>query len=113
MKTKISSKNKNVINIKINTEKKKHKGRKRVKHSPPSHGKSSYNSGGGYAMMPPIIINSSQPYPQAVTQPVPQPFPQPVPQYINRPHTYPTPFAQNIPVANAQPIPVNWNRSGE
>ena len=66
MKTKISSKNKNVINIKINTEKKKHKGRKRVKHSAPSNGKSSYNSGGGYAMMPPIIINSSQPYPQAV-----------------------------------------------
>ena len=61
--------------------------------------------------MPPIIINSTQHYPQAVTQPVSQPVSQPVPQYINRPHTNPSQFA-TIPVANAQPISVNWNRSG-
>ena len=59
MKTKITSKNKNVINIKINTEKKaKNKGRRRGKQSSPK-GRSSYNS--GYSVTPPIIIN---PFPQ-------------------------------------------------
>ena len=58
MKTKILSKNKNIINIKINTEKKKKNNRqKRAK--PSSSGKSSYNS--GYSVTPPIIINHAAP----------------------------------------------------
>jgi formate dehydrogenase assembly factor FdhD len=53
MKTKVSQKNKNIINIKINTEKKaKNNRRKRAK--PSGSGKSSYNS--GYSVTPPIII---------------------------------------------------------
>lgn len=64
MKTKISSKNKNVINIKINTEKKdKSKRRKRVRRGGSSGGggNSYHSGGGGFAMMPPIIIQPHQP----------------------------------------------------
>jgi hypothetical protein len=77
MKTKITSKNKNVINIKINTEKKdkKSKKQKRRRASSPK-GRSSYNSG-GYAMMPPIIIQPSPP-------PMPFQSAQPI-QFINPP----------------------------
>jgi hypothetical protein len=58
MKTKVSQKNKNIINIKINTEKKaKNNRRKRAK--APGSGKSSYNS--GYSVTPPIIINHAAP----------------------------------------------------
>ena len=61
MKTKITSKNKNVINIKINTEKKEKKKRqKRTKHSGSPKGRSSYNTG-GYGVAPPIIIQPHQP----------------------------------------------------
>jgi hypothetical protein len=64
MKTKISQKTKNVINIKINTEKKKKNNRqKRSKQSSSPKGRSSYNS--GYNTMPPIIINPAPPvFPQ-------------------------------------------------
>ena len=64
MKTKISSKNKNIINIKINTEKKKKNNRqKRSKQSSSPKGRSSYNS--GYSVMPPIMINPAPPiFPQ-------------------------------------------------
>ena len=64
MKTKISQKNKNIINIKINTEKKaKNNRRKHVKASESLKGKSSFNS--GYNVMPPIIINPAPPiFPQ-------------------------------------------------
>ena len=59
-RTKISSKNKNVINIKINTEKKaKNNRRKRTNQSSSPKGKSSYNS--GYSVMPPIIIQPAAP----------------------------------------------------
>ena len=59
MKTKISQKNKNIINIKINTEKKKKNNRqKRAKAGSPK-GRSSYNS--GYSVTPPIIINQAAP----------------------------------------------------
>ena len=83
MKTKITSKNKNVINIKINTEKKaKNKGRRRGKQSSPK-GRSSYNS--GYSVTPPIIINPFPKYqqPQQInnTTREPQPIQQPM-QYI-------------------------------
>ena len=64
MKTKITSKNKNVINIKINTERKeKVKRKKRVAKRPSSpKGRSSYSGGGGgYGNMPPIIIQPHQP----------------------------------------------------
>ena len=60
MKTKISQKTKNVINIKINTEKKaKNNRRKRAKAPGSPKGKSSYNS--GYSVTPPIIINHAAP----------------------------------------------------
>ena len=64
MKTKISQKNKNVINIKINTEKKaKNNRRKRTKATGSPKDQSSYNS--GYSVMPPIMINPSPPiFPQ-------------------------------------------------
>jgi len=82
MKTKITSKNKNIINIKINTDKraKKSKSRRRPKHTGSPKGRSNYNS--GYSLMPPIIIN-----------PAPAPaFPnytqqQPQINYASREHT--------------------------
>jgi hypothetical protein len=107
MKTKITSKNKNVINIKINTEKKKGKRQKRRPASSPK-GRSSYNTG-GYSMMPPIIIQPSTPQmPFQSAQPI---------QFINPPTSSsnsinvipdrvaetpqppPPPRHQNIPVA--------------
>ena len=113
MKTKITSKNKNVINIKINTEKKaKAKKRNRAKRSGSPNGRSSYNSG-GYGAIPPIII---QPSPSMI-------FPQYNPgvgvlnnssreahSHINEiPHNLPVeqPQPQNIPIAQlvSQPIP--------
>lgn len=60
MKTKITSKNKNIINIKINTERKeKSKRKRRVSKKPSSH--SGGGGGGGYGNIPPIIIQPHQP----------------------------------------------------
>ena len=103
MKTKITSKNKNVISIKINTEKKEKKRRqKRTKHSSSPKGRSSYNTG-GYGVSPPIIIQPHQP----------MVFPQYNPQnglinqtqesnHINHiPEQQPTPSTQpHIPIAH-------------
>jgi len=58
MKSKIVSKNKNVINIRINTGKKE-KRVKKVKRSATGGGRSSYNS--AYTSVPPIIIQPHQP----------------------------------------------------
>ena len=74
MKTKISSKNKNVINIKINTEKKEKKRRRRVVKRGSSGGGGGNNNnggGGGYGQMPPIIIQPHRPmvFPQYNNQP--------------------------------------------
>lgn len=80
MKTKITSKNKNIINIKINTG--KNKKRKQSKPSSSGNGKSSYNT--GYSMMPPIIYNA----------PAPSLFPNNQPQYINNTTTEPVSIKQ-------------------
>ena len=59
MKTKITTKNKNVINIKINTDRKKKKRNRAVKQSNSAQGKSSFSS--GYSTIPPIVIQPQQP----------------------------------------------------
>lgn len=57
-RNKIQAKNKNVINIKINTEKKQKKKTFAKRSGPP---KSRINSSSGYSMMPPIIIQPQAP----------------------------------------------------
>ena len=117
MKTKITSKNKNVINIKINTEKKEKKKRqKRTKHSGSPKGRSSYNTG-GYGVSPPIIIQPHQPmaFPQynppvgLINQPQES-------NHINNPVVHHQPY--HIPIAepvssspyinpvNTKPVPI-------
>ena len=106
--SKITSKNKNVINIKINTEKKsKNKKRKQTNQSGSSKGRSNYNS--GYSVMPPIIINPATP-----TMMLPQYNQQP--QQINYATREPQPIQsvsqipQSVAVTTApdpQPVPVS------
>jgi hypothetical protein len=90
MKTKITSKNKNIINIKINTG--KNKKRKQSKPSSSGNGKSSYNS--GYSMMPPIIYNA----------PTPSLFPNNQPQYINNTTTEPVAIKQEPVAIKQEPV---------
>jgi len=128
MKTKITSKNKNIINIKINTAKKE-KSKKRKRESS-SKGNSSYN------LSPPIIIQPQQPVifpqynphsnfinshtrennqlfnnPTAIAEPYHIPIAQTVntSSYINPTSTSSIPIAQSLPRKYRFSIPQNEN----
>ena len=95
-RTKITSKNKNVINIKINTEKKSKNKRRASKHSGSPKGRSGYNM--GYAQMPPIIIQPPQQmmFPNYHQQPQINNTAR-EPQHINAVHE---PVVNHIPTTN-------------